>query len=81
MSRRAIATVAIAAFVLITQVAGQCQQIAGNYYCSQTNAIKYNNVGFSGTYNQVTGMDSTSCQCSSQKVSFSGGLAPLNQDV
>jgi Cell wall protein YJL171C/Tos1, N-terminal len=74
-----LAALIVAAFV--ARVNAQCQQIAGNYYCAQTNAIIYNNVGFSGTYNEITNMDSTSCQCSSSPQSFSGGLAPLNQEV
>jgi Glycine-rich protein domain (DUF2403) len=81
MLRRIITVVAIAAVCLIAQVLGQCQEIAGNYYCSQTDAITYNNVGFEGTYNQITYMDSSGCECSSQQASFSGGLAPLNEEV
>ena len=63
------------------QVNAQCQEIAGNYYCASTDAIIYNNVGFSGTYNEITSMDSTSCACSSSPQAFSGGLAPLNEEV
>lgn len=79
MSRGILSFVAIAAFSVGANA--QCQQIDGNYYCGATHAITYNNVGFSGTYNQITGMDSTTCQCSSNPTSFSGGLAPLNQEV
>ena len=79
MSRGVLAGLAIAAFSVGANA--QCQQIAGNYYCAQTDAITYNNVGFPGTYNQITGMDSTTCQCSSDSVSFTGGLAPLNEEV
>ena len=79
MSRGILAALAIAAFSVGANA--QCQEIAGNYYCAQTNAITYNNVGFSGTYNQITSMDSSSCQCSSNPTSFSGGLAPLNDEV
>lgn len=66
---------------LVARVNAQCQEIDGNSYCGQTDAIIYNNVGFSGTYNEITSMDSTSCQCSSSPQSFSGGLAPLNDEV
>ena len=81
MVRRILTAVAIVVVSLTAQVSGQCQQIAGNYYCSATDAITYNNVGFSGKYNQITYMDSSGCQCSSQQASFSGGLAPLNEEV
>jgi len=79
MSRGLLTAVAVAAFSIGANA--QCQQIAGNYYCAQVDAIAYNNVGFAGTYNQITNMDSSSCQCSSQPVSFSGPLAPLNEEV
>ena len=79
MSRGILTALAIAVFSVGANAL--CQQIAGNYYCGQTSAITYHNVGFSGTYNQITGMDSTSCQCSSNPMSFSGGLAPLNKEV
>lgn len=79
MSRGIIAA-ALVAYMSIG-VDAQCQQIAGYYYCSQTNVIQYGNVGFSGSYNKITSMDSTSCQCSSTPASFGGGLAPLNDEV
>ncbi|CCK68067.1 Tos1p KNAG_0A03880 [Huiozyma naganishii CBS 8797] len=53
----------------------------GNYYCATTNAIIYSNVGVSATYNDVTLMDETTCACSSQQVSFSGSLAPLDEEL
>lgn len=80
MSRSFLATVAVAMLSLSAQ-AQNCQQIAGNYYCGQTDAVAFNNVGFTGTYNQITGMDSSSCTCSSQPKGFSGPIAPLNDEV
>jgi hypothetical protein len=74
-----MAALAIAAFSVGANA--QCQEIAGNYYCDQTDAITYKNVGFSGTYDQVTSMDTSPCLCSSNPTSFSGGLAPLNDEV
>jgi len=58
-----------------------CTNIDGNYYCASTNAIIYNNVGFAGSYSEITNMDSSSCACSSSPFSFSGPLAPLNNEV
>jgi hypothetical protein len=79
MSRGLFAAAVLAAFSIGANA--QCQEIAGNYYCDQVNAITYNNVGFAGTYNQITSMDNTTCACSSSPVSFSGPLAPLNEEV
>ena len=78
-----LASLLAAAVIAAFSVGGkaQCPQIDGNYYCAQTSAIKFNNIGFSGTYNQVTSMDSSTCECTSQPVSFGGGLAPLNHEV
>jgi hypothetical protein len=81
MSRGLLATVAIAALSLGAHAQSGCQQIAGNYYCGKTSAVAFNNVGFSGFYNQITGMDSTSCTCSSAQKAFSGAIAPLNDEV
>lgn len=53
----------------------------GNYYCESTNAIVYSNVGVSGTYNDVTSMDESTCACSSSSVPFSGSLAPLDEEL
>lgn len=58
-----------------------CTEILGNYYCDETSQITYANVGFDGSYNDVTSFDSSSCTCGSEKVSFSGSLAPLNEEL
>lgn len=53
----------------------------GNYYCSKVDAITYTGVGGSGSYNQVTNMDSSSGSCSSTPFAYSGSLSPLDQEV
>jgi len=53
----------------------------GNWYCQQVNAISYTNVGGSNQYNRVTNMDSNSGACSSTPQSYSGSLAPLDEEV
>jgi hypothetical protein len=58
----------------------QCSEVAGNYYCSEVQQIIYNNLGFSGTYNAVTSFNSDG-QCSSTPQSFSGSLAPLDEEL
>jgi hypothetical protein len=78
---RVLTAVAIAMVSWGVQVQAQCQQIAGNYYCNPTDAVSFNNVGFAGSYNEITAMDSTGCTCASVPKSFSGGLAPLNEEV
>ncbi|KAK9447270.1 putative TOS1-like glycosyl hydrolase-domain-containing protein [Limtongia smithiae] len=60
--------------------ASTCSEIDGNYYCDEVDSIVYENVGFSGSYDEVTDM-SSDCVCSTSSTSFSGSLAPLNQDV
>lgn len=52
----------------------------------QVEAIQFNNLGFSGTYNQVEKLsniykDSCSCEVNKTPVSFSGTNAPLNEEV
>ncbi|SMN20944.1 similar to Saccharomyces cerevisiae YBR162C TOS1 Covalently-bound cell wall protein of unknown function [Maudiozyma saulgeensis] len=54
----------------------------GNYYCAQTEAVIYSNVGFSGSYLDVTNMDESSCACTQgSSTTFSGSLAPLDEEV
>ncbi|KAK9458411.1 putative TOS1-like glycosyl hydrolase-domain-containing protein [Dipodascopsis uninucleata] len=52
-----------------------CQSVAAD------GAVFYDNVGFSGSYQAVTGMSSSDCTCSMSSSSFSGGLAPLDEEV
>ncbi|CCD24195.1 Tos1p NDAI_0C05360 [Naumovozyma dairenensis CBS 421] len=61
--------------------ADQCTFSGGNYYCSETDAIIYSNVGLSSSYQDVTNMDESTCQCSQQSTSFSGNLSPFNEEL
>jgi Glycine-rich protein domain (DUF2403) len=64
----------------ISAAAGQdCRQEGGNYYCDSVQAIAYSNFGTSGSYNRVTGMDSSGCQSTPQ--SYGGGMAPFDNEV
>lgn len=65
----------------ISHVAADCDFIDGNYYCNKVNAIKYKNIGFSSSYQDVTSMDENSCACSSQPFQFSGTMAPLDEEL
>lgn len=53
----------------------------GNYYCDETKAIVYSNVGASGSYNDITSMNEQTGACSSSALAFSGDLAPLNEEL
>ncbi|KAK9243671.1 putative TOS1-like glycosyl hydrolase-domain-containing protein [Lipomyces tetrasporus] len=59
--------------------ASSCTEINGNYYCNSVKAVAYENIGFSGSYEDVTSMDD--CSCSTSSTSFSGSLAPMNEDI
>jgi len=52
----------------------------GNWYCQPVKAIKYSNVGHSGSYNKVTAFNSDG-SCSFEPVSYSGSLSPLDEEV
>lgn len=65
----------------ITSVSADCDYIDGNYYCNSVTAVKYQNLGFSGSYQDVTAMDESSCSCSSEAFSFSGEMAPLDEEL
>lgn len=59
---------------------GTSRNEGGNWFCSKVNMIKYDGVGASGTYKEVTGMSSNG-QCPMKDVSYGGSFAPYNQDV
>lgn len=65
----------------LTYVNADCQYISGNYYCNSVSAIEYQNIGFSGSYNDVTDMDESSCDCSSTLKDFSGTMSPLDEEL
>ena len=60
---------------IIVAITLVCTKIEG------TDAIVYLNVGYSGSYMDVTNMDESSCKCSQQSRSFSGTFAPLNEEL
>lgn len=79
-----LSTVASIAATLLSstfvEADGGCQFIAGNNYCNAVNLVNYNNIGFKGSYNRVTSFNDDG-SCSSESQSFSGNLAPLNEDI
>jgi len=55
-------------------------QIGGNWYCQAVDAVRYTNVGTSGSYDRVVDMkpDGT---CVTEPHAFTGPLSPLNEEV
>lgn len=76
-----LSAITLAAISAGNVVNADCTLSGGNYYCSETDAVVYSNVGYSGTYQDVTSMDETSCACSQDSYSFSGTLAPLDEEL
>lgn len=74
-----------AAFAAIIKLAsaGACvhDPINSIPYCQSTDSITYDNIGFSGSYQDVINMDSDACTCDFAPKSFSGNLAPLTDEV
>ena len=50
-----------------------------NWYCSAVNAITYTNWGTPSSYNKVTSMEDGVCSQTPQ--SYSGGMAPFDEEV
>lgn len=65
----------------ITGAAATCTLVDGNYYCSETTKVIYENLGYSGSYKGVTAMDEDTGSCSQESVSFSGNLSPLDEEL
>lgn len=63
-------------------VSATCTNIVDSIpYCDEVEAITYDNVGFSGTYQAVSYMNSETCECKFTPKSFGGGLAPLDEEL
>lgn len=73
----ALLTSALTALV----AADGCVFHEGNYYCNAVEAITYENVGYSGTYKDVVEMNSQTCGCEMKDKSFSGPLAPFDEEL
>ncbi|EEB05852.1 fungal protein [Schizosaccharomyces japonicus yFS275] len=72
----------VATFLLgIAGVRAGCVVESGNYYCNEVSEVLFTNVGSSGSYNDITNMDTSSCTCSHTSKSYSGPLAPLDEEV
>ena len=74
-------SVYLAVLATIATVQAGCSFVGGNYYCSQTDKIIYNGLGYSGSYQDVVSMDESTGQCSQQAYSFSGNLSPLDEEL
>jgi hypothetical protein len=76
-----LAAATLSTFARADNCASGAAEIDGNWYCQAVNTIQYTGMGGSGSYNQVTNMNSNNGQCSSSPVSYSGSLAPLDEEV
>lgn len=54
---------------------------SGQPFCKAVDRITYTNFGTSGSYNRVVSMDVAAGTCMSEPFSFSGSLAPLDEEV
>ncbi|EON62098.1 hypothetical protein W97_01317 [Coniosporium apollinis CBS 100218] len=83
--RNVVAAGAVIAATLSGAAADLCasgsELIGGNWYCQAVQKITYQGVGGSGKYNKITKMDPVSGACSSAPFSYSGSLAPLNEEL
>lgn len=73
-------------FALASALAGyasasDCDYIDGNYYCNEVTKWQYTNVGFSGSYDDITSWDEDTGDTTSVTKSFSGSMAPFDEDL
>lgn len=71
----------LTSILLATKALAGCSYENGNYYCNEVTNVLYSNVGYSGTYQDVTNMDESSCECTQESVSFSGTNSPLDEEL
>jgi hypothetical protein len=87
MMKKSAPVVALAALLSVGNVLadlcamGPKQELNGNWFCQPVKAIQYSNVGSSGSYKQITSMNSQTRLCEYQMKAFSGPLAPLDEEV
>lgn len=74
-------TILLSLLAAVTTVEAGCSYVSGNYYCDEVEAVVYSNVGYSGSYKDVTNMDEDSCECTQESVSFSGSNSPLDEEL
>lgn len=72
---------ALASFGLVSATSCTGPVINSISYCNAVDQITYNDVGYSGEYQDVVGMDLDSCTCNYAPKAFSGPLAPLNEGL
>lgn len=72
---------ALGSFGLATATSCSGPVINSISYCNPVDQISYSDLGYSGTYQDVTGMDLGACTCSYAPKAFSGPLAPLNEGL
>ncbi|QDS67711.1 hypothetical protein FKW77_005634 [Venturia effusa] len=68
-------------FLLLSSVAATGNLINGNWYAASTERLAYHGLGGAGAYNEVVNMDSATGTCSKATRTFSGPLAPFDEDV
>ncbi|KAI9047709.1 hypothetical protein LZ554_008419 [Drepanopeziza brunnea f. sp. 'monogermtubi'] len=76
----AIMAVSFLSGVGADQCAKGATEVSGNWFCQEVNAIKYHNVGLTGTYNEVVHMGSDGT-CQTKVTHFRGPLAPFNEEL
>ncbi|KAF6240147.1 hypothetical protein HO173_001757 [Letharia columbiana] len=83
---RTFLTVVIPSLLLFDGVTAQCaagtaQEINGNWYCSEVNAVTYASFPGFGSYEKITDMNANTGDCSSVRYNYSGSLSPLNEEL
>jgi hypothetical protein len=58
-----------------------CKTINSIAYCEAVDHITYSNIRDTGSYDDVVNMDSKTCACDTKPKSYSGNLAPLDEQV
>ncbi|EPX74500.1 uncharacterized protein SOCG_01984 [Schizosaccharomyces octosporus yFS286] len=81
IAKSLLSTLSFLAIAVLQVSADGCSQDNGYYYCNQASEVEFKGVGFSSSYNRITGMDSESCECTSTPQSFGGSLAPFDEEL
>lgn len=81
MIKVTVNTLLLATTVLAGRCAVPVNGHLGDADCVGAGTIRYDHWTASGSYDRVTNMDIATGQCSTEPQSYSGGMAPLNEEV
>ncbi|TGZ81894.1 hypothetical protein EX30DRAFT_239090 [Ascodesmis nigricans] len=82
LSSAALMGIALSVLTSFAAASNNCQVLNGNTFCKEVNQILYENIGAGGlSYDDVVKMDKEGCVCKKEPKTYSGKMAPLDEQL